>query len=416
MIKNEKMTSPFKWVPTLYFAEGMPYMAAAMVLGLIYKDLGVNNARNALFTSLIMWPWSLKPIWSPLLEMFKTKKHFVIVTQFNAAIIFILIALSLSTNGFLLYSFILFIFLAFNSATHDIAADGIYINTLDDYNQAKFVGWQGAFYNVAKVFSQGALVWLAGFLAKSIGTLYSWMMVLILFALILCTLAIYHYFMLPSGGISQNVHSIKEAYNTFIDVVKSFFKKKYILWSISFVILFRTAEGQLVKIVPLFLKDMREVGGLGLNNEQIGLVYGIFGAVMFILGSVLGGYFIKNRGLKASLLTLAVVFNIPDLVYVILAFFQPSNLCVIIFLIMIEWFGYGFGFLGVILFMMQQIAPGKYKMAHYAIATAIMGIGFLIPSMISGYISEWLGYKYFFLWVMVATLPSFYVAWKVPFK
>lgn len=416
MTNKEKTTSPFWWVPTLYFSEGLPYMAAAMVSVLIYKDLGIDNARIALFTTLIMWPWSLKPLWSPVLEMFKTKKHFVVATQFIGSIAFGLLAFSLPLNGFFQYSLIIFVILAFNSATHDIAADGVYINTLNHQEQAKFVGWQGAFYNVAKVLSQGGLVWLAGYLGKQIGIVQAWMIVLFIFGVILLFMSIYHSKMLPSGGKSTEVHSLKEAFRTFGDVVKTFFEKKYILWGIAFVILFRSAEGQLVKIVPLFLKDARNVGGLGLGNEEIGLAYGIFGAAMFVVGSILGGYFVKTRGLKTSLLTLAVIFNIPDVVYAVLAWTQPENMIFITGLIMTEWFGYGFGFVGVILFMMQQIAPGKYKMAHYAIATALMGLGFMLPSMVSGYVSDWLGYKYFFLWVMLATLPSFFVAWKVPFK
>ncbi len=413
---RERNDSPAWWVPTLYFSEGLPYVAAATVSVLMYKDLGIHNAQIAFFTTLMMWPWSLKPLWSPLLEMFKTKKHFVIATQFIGGVFFGLLALSLPLDGFFQYSLVLFAIIAFNSATHDIAADGVYINTLNHQQQAKYVGWQGASYNIAKVLSQGGLVWLAGYLTKQVGITRAWMIVMGLFSAILFIMSGYHLKMLPIGGATNHIHSAREAFNTFGDVINSFFRKKYIAWGILFIILFRFAEGQLVKIVPLFLKDARELGGLGLGNQEIGLAYGVFGAASFVVGSILGGYFVKRRGLKNSLLWLAVVFNIPDAVYAVLAVTQPEHLAVIAALIVCEWLGYGFGFVGVILFMMQQIAPGKYKMAHYAIATAIMGIGFMLPSMISGYICEWLGYRNFFLWVMVATLPSFYVSWKVPFK
>jgi len=413
---TSKTRHPATWVPTLYFSEGLPFVATATVSVLMYKSLGLTDGQIAFFTTLVMWPWTLKPLWGPVLEMFKTKKHFVVATQFIGAITFGLLAFSLPLDGFFQYSLIIFLVLAFNSATHDIAADGVYINTLNHQEQAKFVGWQGAFYNVAKVLSQGGLVWLSGYLGKEIGILHAWMTVLCLFGIILLVMSIYHAKILPSGGESREVHSLKEAFSTFSDVVKTFFEKKYIIWGMVFIILFRSAEGQLVKIVPLFLKDARSIGGLGLGNEEIGIAYGIFGAASFVVGSILGGYFIKMRGLKTSLLTLAIIFNIPDIVYAVLAWTQPENMIFITGLIMIEWFGYGFGFVGVILFMMQQIAPGKYKMAHYAIATALMGLGFMLPSMVSGYVSDWLGYKYFFLWVMLATLPSFFVAWKVPFK
>lgn len=391
-------------------------MAVGTVSVLMYKDLGIENAEIAFWTTLIMWPWTLKPFWSPLLEMFKTKKHFVLATQFIGAVVFGLISFSLPLSNFFQYSLALFVILAFNSATHDIAADGVYINTLNPENQSKFIGWQGAFYNVAKVLSLGGLVWLAGLLTELVGVLHAWMLVMGIFGALLLFMSIYHYFILPTGGTSDGVKTFNEAFSIFSDVIKTFLEKKYLLWGIAFIILFRTAEGQLVKIVPLFLKDAREVGGLGLSNQNIGVVYGTFPVIAFVIASVLGGYFVKKRGLKKSLIWLAVIFNIPDVVYAILAFTQPENLFLISSLIVIEWFGYGFGFVGVILFMMQQIAPGKYKMAHYAFATAIMNLGFMIPSMLSGFISGWLGYKYFFLWVMLATLPSFYVAWNVPFR
>jgi len=411
-----KNIHPATWVPTLYFSEGLPFVATATVSVLMYKSLGLSDSDIAFFTTIVMWPWTMKPLWGPLLEMFKTKKHFVVATQFIGGIAFGLLALSLPLEGFLQYSLAMFVIIAFNSATHDIAADGVYINTLNLKQQAQYVGWQGAFYNVAKVLSQGALVYIAGKLELTVGVTEAWMIVMSLFGLILILMALYHLKMLPSGGSSNEVQNPKEAFETFTDVVKTFFQKKYILWGIAFIILFRSAEGQLTKIVPLFMRAAREDGGLGLLTADIGIAYGIFGAASFVLGSIAGGYFVAKKGLKASIFLLAVVFNIPDAVYAYLAFTVPESFVIICTAITIEWFGYGFGFVGVILFMMQQIAPGKYKMAHYAFATAMMNLGFMLPSMVSGYISDYLGYKNFFLWVMVATIPSFLVAWFVPFK
>lgn len=415
-MKKDNTSHPATWVPTLYFSEGLPFVAAATVSVLMYKSMGLSDSQIAFFTTLIMWPWTLKPLWGPLLEMFKTKKHFVVATQFIGGILFGLLALSLPLDGFFRYTLVLFAIIAFNSATHDIAADGVYINTLPKKQQAKYVGWQGAFYNVAKVLSQGALVYVAGQLEIRIGVVHAWMVVMGLFGAILLLLGLYHLKMLPSGGGAGQVKSAGEAFATFWDVVKTFFMKKNIWWGIAFIILFRSAEGQLTKIVPLFLKATRESGGLSLSTSEIGIAYGIFGAAAFVLGSILGGYFVASRGLKRVILMLCCVFNIPDVVYAVLAFTVPTNFAVICGGIVLEWFGYGFGFVAVILFMMHQIAPGKYKMAHYAFATAIMNLGFMLPSMASGFISDFLGYKYFFVWVMVATLPSFWVAWKVPFK
>ena len=363
-----------------------------------------------------MWPWTLKPLWGPLLEMFKTKKHFVVGTQFIGGVAFGVLALTLPLEGFLQYSLIMFVIIAFNSATHDIAADGVFINALNLKQQAQYVGWQGASYNVAKVLSQGALVYVAGKLEISVGITEAWMIVMGLFGAILILMGFYHLKMLPSGGASTKVESASEAFKTFGEVVKSFFKKKNIWWGLAFIVLFRFAEGQITKIVPLFMRAAPEEGGLGLLTADIGIAYGIFGAVAFVLGSLLGGYFVAKRGLKSFIFILCIIFNVPDIVYVYLSYATPESFALICGMISLEWFGYSFGFVGIILFMMQQIAPGKYKMAHYAFATAIMNLGFMLPSMISGYISDYLGYKNFFLWVLIATIPSFLAAWFVPFN
>ncbi|MCB0283452.1 MAG: MFS transporter [Calditrichae bacterium] len=415
-MSQEKMRHPATWVPTLYFAEGLPFVATGTVSVLMYKSLGLGDAEIAFFTTLIMWPWTLKPLWGPLLEMFKTKKYFVVGTQFIGGVVFGLLSLSLPLEGFFQYSLALFVIIAFNSATHDIAADGVYINTLPPKMQAQYVGWQGASYNIAKVLSQGALVYVAGKLELVLGIVEAWMIVMALFGVILILIGFYHTKMLPSGGSSTSVNSVKEAFQTFWIVVKSFFEKKHILWGMAFIILFRSAEGQLTKIVPLFMRAARENGGLGLLTSDIGIAYGVFGASAFVLGSIAGGYFVAKRGLKSSILLLAVVFNVPDAVYAYLAFTLPESFTIVCTAITIEWFGYGFGFVGVILFIMQQIAPGKYKMAHYAFASALMNLGFMLPSMISGYLSDFFGYRNFFVWVMFATIPSFLVAWLVPFK
>ena len=406
---------PARWVPTLYFAEGLPFVTIATVSVLMYKSMGISDAQIAFFTTLVMWPWTLKPLWGPLLEMYKTKKHFVVATQFIGGVMFGLLALTLPLDGFFQYSLALFAIIAFNAATHDIAADGVYINALSDKLQAQYVGWQGASYNVAKVLAQGVFVYIAGQLEIRVGVAQAWVIVMASFGVLLLVLSIYHSKVLPSGGASTAVHTAREAFATFWDVVKTFFRKKNILWGLAFIILYRSAEGQIVKIVPLFLRAARDHGGLGLSTSEIGIIYGTFGAAAFVLGSVLAGYYVAHRTLRKALLPLCAVFNIPMAVYAFLAFTQPTSFVVICSAIVFEYFGYGFGFVGLILYMMQQIAPGKYKMAHYAFGTALMNLGFMVPSMLSGYISDFLGYKNFFLWVLVATIPSFLVAWLVPF-
>jgi PAT family beta-lactamase induction signal transducer AmpG len=394
---------------------GLPFIAIAQASALMFKNMGISDSKIAFWTSLIMLSWTLKPFWSPVLEMFKTKKHFVVATQFVTGLTFGLVALSLPLNNFFTYSIALLAVVAFSGATHDIATDGVYLSELTSNLQAKYIGWQGAAYNLAKILAGGAFVFLAGQLEERYGVVHAWMVVMGTYGAIMIILALYHIKMLPSGGAANKVQSLHEGFQTLWEVIRTFFQKKYIAWYIGFIILYRFAEGFAIKIAPLFFKAAVAEGGLGLTTSEIGIVYGVFGAAAFVLGSLLGGYFIAGRGLKRSLFILCCSFNIPFAVYAFLAMTQPDNLYIIGAAVVLEYFGYGFGFVGLMLFMMQQVAPGKFKMAHYAFATGIMNLGFMIPSMLSGFMSDWLGYKLFFIWVLVATIPAFLAAWFVPF-
>ncbi len=415
MKSNSKEKNPAFWIPTVYFAMGLPFVVIAQASALMYKNMGISDTQIALWTSLIMLPWTLKPIWSPVLEMFKTKKHFVVATQLVTGMMFALVALSLPLNHFFTYSIALLAVIAFSGATHDIATDGVYLSVLSPKLQAKYIGWQGAAYNVAKIVSGGAFVYLAGELEKTIGIKYAWMAVMGVYGAIMFILGLLHIKNLPSGSEAVEVKSLREGFVTLGDVIKTFFQKKFIIWYIVFIILYRFAEGFAIKIAPLFFKAAVADGGLGMTTSEIGLVYGTFGVAAFVIGSLLGGYFISAKGLKKALFMLAVIFNIPFAMYTLLSIYQPESLTIISVAVVLEYFGYGFGFVGLMLFMMQQIAPGKYKTAHYAFATGIMNLGFMIPSMLSGYLSDLLGYKIFFIWVLVATIPSLLVAYFVPF-
>jgi PAT family beta-lactamase induction signal transducer AmpG len=413
---------PAAWVATLYTVEGLPFVIVATVTSLMYKsfaalDPRITDARITFWTGLVAVPWALKPLWGPLLEMFKTKKFFVLATQFTGGFTFGLLALSLHMPSFFAWSIAAFGIIAINFAIHDTAADGVYVTALDAKEQAQYVGWQGAFYNIGKVLSQGALVFLAGMLETRVGVLKAWTLSMGGIGLLFIVLALYHTWILPSGARSAvEVTTFREVTRTFGDVVVTFFRKQYIWWGIAFLVIFRFAEGQAIKVVPLFLRSSRAMGGLGLTTQQVGKAYGVLPVIAFILGSVVSGYFTADRGLRKALLYLCLAFNLPFLIYAILAIVQPTNLLVISGLMGIEYFGYGFGFVALILFMMQQIAPGKYKTAHYAFATSIMQFGFLVPSMGSGFLSDHLGYRKFFIWVIIATIPSFLITWLVPFR
>lgn len=413
--KENKIKHPAYWVPSVYFAMGLPFVALAQTSALMYKNMGISDTQIAFWTSLIMLPWTLKPLWSPVLEMFKTKKYFVVATQIVTGLTFGLVALSLPLDNYFRYSIALLAVVALSGSTHDIATDGVYLSVLSSKLQAKYIGWQGAAYNIAKIVSAGGFVYLAGELEKTIGIKYAWMVVMGTYGAVMLLLGIYHIRMLPSGGAASEVKSFKEGFDTLWDVLKTFFQKKYIGWYIIFIVLYRFAEGFAIKIAPLFFKAAVAEGGLGLTTSQIGLVYGTLGAAAFVVGSLLGGYFISAKGLKKALFKLALVFNIPFAVYTYLSFAQPDNIYIISIAVVLEYFGYGFGFVGLMLFMMQQIAPGKYKMAHYAFATGIMNLGFMLPSMLSGYLSDLVGYRIFFTWVLVATIPALLAAYFVPF-
>ena len=415
-MSDNKSINPICWVPTVYFAMGLPFVALSMVSVLMFSDMGVSNAQIAFWTSLIMLPWTLKPLWSPFLEMFKTKKYFVVATQMVTGVAFGLVALSLPLPDFFCYAIAFMGVIAFSGATHDIAGDGVYLTELNATMQAKYIGWQGAFYNLAKILTNGGLVYLAGSLKDSIGIVHAWMVIMGICAAIMVVLSLYHVRMLPSGGAaSGDVRTVKDAMHMLWEVIRTFFQKQYIVWYICFIILYRFAEGYVMKIVPLFLKAGIDQGGLGLPVQEIGIIYGTFGAAAFVLGSILAGYYISAFGLRKTLFSLCCVFNIPFVVYLLLAIYQPSNVWVIGSAIVFEYFGYGFGFVGLTLFMMQQVAPGKHQMAHYAFASGIMNLGVMIPGMMSGYLSDWLGYRNFFIWVLVATIPAFLVTWFVPF-
>lgn len=412
-----KVKSPLFWVPTVYFGMGLPFVMVQLVSVIMFSEMGISDATVAFWTSLIILPWSLKPVWSPFLEMFKTKKYFVVGTQMITGLCFALVALSLPLPDFFTYTIALMGVIAFSGATHDIATDGVYMTELDTKTQAKYIGWQGAFFNIAKVVANGGLVFLAGTLKNTMGVVNAWMLIMGVVAAIMILLSLWHSRVLPSGGISATkINSAREGWNSFKNVFVTFFQKKNIAYYIIFIILYRLSEGLAIKILPLFLKAPVENGGLGLAVSQIGLINGTFGTVAFILGSILAGYYISHKGLQKTLFILCCAINLPFLIYLLLAIFQPSNTFLIGSAVICEYFGYGFGFVGLILFMMQQVAPGAHKMAHYAFASGVMNLGYMCAGMVSGVLSDWLGYKQFFVVVAVAMIPALVVSRIIPFK
>lgn len=404
---------PWRWIPTLYFSEGLPYFVVVVLSVILYKRFGLSNTEIAFYTAWFYLPWVIKPLWSPFVDLFATRRIWIISLQLLMGAGLAAIALTLPLDNYLAYSLAFFWLLAFSSATHDIAADGFYIETLNEGDQAFFVGIRSTFYRIAMITGQGLIVVLAGLLEDRFDIVTAWQITLSLVALVLVSVAIYHALILPKAAINKTRPSTSDFLSRYGDVFRQFFSKEHIGLFIAFMLLYRLGEAQLTKIASLFLLDERAVGGLGLSTEAVGFIYGTVGVASLVTGGILGGIAVSRHGLKYWLWPMALAINLPDLVYIYMAWVQPNSLLLINSLVAVEQFGYGFGFTAFMLYLIY-IAQGEYKTAHYAIATGFMAAGMMIPGMVSGWIQEALGYPMFFVWVMIATLPAFYIISKIP--
>ncbi len=403
--------NPWFWIPSLYYAQGLPYIMVVEVSVIMYKNLEISNADIGLFTSLLYLPWIIKPFWSPLVENTKTKRWWTIGMQFVMGIAFAGVALTLLTPSFFTLSLIVLYFLALASATHDIAADGFYMIALDEEDQSFFVGIRSTFYRLAIISGKGILVILAGYLIDH-GTAIdmAWAITFAILAIFMIAIGLYHTLAIPKPkeDVAEEFDSTRDQIISFFKVFGDFFKKKNIWIALAFILLYRFAEGQLVKMgAPFFLADI-ENGGLGLSNTDLGFINGTIGVIFLTLGGILGGIVISQKGLKFWLWPMLIAMNLPNLVYVILAYYQPDSFVLISTFVGIEQFGYGFGFAAFLMFLIY-VAQGENKTAHYAFGTGFMALGMLIPGAISGFMQEWLGYLDFFIWVMIATIPIFIV-------
>jgi PAT family beta-lactamase induction signal transducer AmpG len=396
---------PLAWVPTLYLAQGLPFYAVALVAGLMFKSMGVPNEQIARWTGMLGLAWVFKALWSPFLELAASKKRVVVVLQVTGGIALAALAVALQLPAWFALAIGLLAVVALASSTHDIAADGLYIANLSGRQQAAYAGWQGAFFNGAKFLSLGGLVILAGFLEQRIGPPAAWATVFGLLGALLAGLGLYHAWALPGTVTSVSGASVRGTAAVLVDVVRAFFAKPGIWMGIVFILLFRLAEGQVQTIGPLFLRDARALGGLGLSTQEVGAIYGTAGTAAFLVGSILGGWFTARMGLKRAMLVLILAMNVPNLVFWYLSAVQPSNLGLVTAALSAEMFGYGFGFVGMILFIMQVIAPGRYQTAHYALGSGFMQLGFVLSKVVSGDIQLLLGYRHFFLWVVLSALP-----------
>lgn len=402
--------NPWLWVPSLYFAQGIPYVVVMTVSVIMYKRLGISNTEIALYTSWLYLPWVIKPLWSPVVDLLKTKRFWILATQFLVGVCLALVALTIPTSSFFQYTLAIFWLMAFSSATHDIAADGFYMLGLEQHEQAAYVGVRSALYRLAMITGQGLLVVLAGELEVAHGGNIgiAWAITFGILSGLFLLFFVYHRFILPYPATDRAAVSEAHANPTaeFFRVFVLFFKKKDILLILAFLLLYRFAEAQLVKLVSPFLLDPRERGGLGLTTSEVGVAYGTVGIIALTLGGLLGGYAASRKGLKYWLWPMVCSIHLPDLAFVYLSYVQPTNFYVINAAVAIEQFGYGFGFTAYLLYMIM-VSEGEHKTAHYAICTGFMALGMMLPGMFSGWLQENIGYRYFFLWVMLSTVPGF---------
>ena len=432
--------NPWFWVPTLYFAEGVPYFVVNNISVMMFAKMGVPNGDMSFFTTLLYFPWFLKGIWSPIVDVVKTKRWWIVSMQVLLTAMMILLTLSLphpsadviatgqTPISMFTLTLVLFIIAAFASATHDIAADGFYMLAHSPSSQAAFIGIRSVFYRVASVFGQGVLVFIAGMVEKSSGNIpWSWQVTLGVAAVIFFVVTLYHTFILPyspddhpridpnaekqAGAGSTLQNNLRELGNSF----KTFVMKPGVGLAIAFMLLYRLPEGFLIKLCQPFLVDSTMHGGLGLSTAMVGTVYGVFGVIALLLGGILGGVFSSRVGLKRSLWVMAACMTLPCLAFVYLAIAQPTSAVVITIALCIEQFGYGFGFTAYMLYMMY-FSEGEFKTSHYAICTAFMALSMMLPGFVAGYIQEAIGYVNFFWMVMACCLATLAVTYFVDRK
>ncbi len=431
-----KHNSPWLWVPTLYFTEGIPYFLVNSISVMLFAKMGVPNDQLSFFTTLLYFPWFLKGLWSPFVDILRTKRWWIVSMQALISALCILLTLTLphpsaemiatktTSVGMFRFTLILFIIAAFASATHDIAADGFYMLAHDRKSQAAFVGIRSTFYRIAAVFSQGVIVYIAGYMEKQTGDIpFSWQVTLGVTSVIMLCVTLYHSFFLPrpEEDKPRTTTDFRGAFSELGQSFASFFTKPGVGLAIGFMLLYRLSEGFLVKLSLPFLVDSTATtlrngqiigGGLGLNTDTVGVLYGTIGVICLLLGGILGGIYISRKGLKRSLWLMAAALTLPSFVYCYLSMAQPESLWLIGTAVSFEQFGYGFGFTAYMMYMMH-FSEGAYKTSHYAICTAFMALSMMIPGFIAGSIELAVGYSAFFWIANSCSITTFIITYFV---
>jgi PAT family beta-lactamase induction signal transducer AmpG len=408
-MQTTQAKTPWLWVPSLYFGQAIPYFVVMTLSVIMYKATGISNKDITYYTSLLYLPWVIKPLWSPVVDLFGTKRRWTVLLQLVVAASLGVIGLAVQLPNFFMLTLAVMWVMAFSSATHDIAADGFYMLGLRQKQQAAFVGVRSTFFRLASITAQGGLVYVAGKLAETLGVQHAWSIVFFILAALFAALFAWHQFVLPKPLEDRAVAGGGNPLREFIDTFVIFFKKRDIWLILGFILTFRLGEAQLLKLVAPFLMDPVAKGGLGMSIKQVGIAYGTVGVTALTFGGLAGGYLISRWGLKRCLWLMVFAVHLPDLVFVYLSTVLPQNFALISAFLAIEQFGYGFGFTAMMLYMIM-VADGEHKTAHYAICTGLMALGMMVPGMFSGDIQEYLGYQRFFVWVCISTIPAFIIA------
>jgi PAT family beta-lactamase induction signal transducer AmpG len=399
-----KKNDPWFWIPLLNFASGFPYIIIISVSVLMYKNLGISNEDIGVYTSLLYLPWVIKPFWSPFIDLHGTKRNWFLSMQLFISIAFLIVGFIIPTSHFFMLSLAIFWVAAFASASNDVASDGFYMLALEKEQQSFFLGIRSTFYRASMLTGNGLIILLAGYLENLYGdNQKAWSYTMIFVGLVMTFLTIYNYFFTPKTELPIVKGTTEQ--KSFATVFASFFKKKQIGLILAFILLFRLGESQLLKMLTPFLVDNTEEGGLGLNTEDVGIIYGTFGIIALTIGGILGGIAISKHGLGKWMLPMILTMHLPILGFILLAYFHPASVYYIYAVVILEQFGYGFGFAAFMMYLIY-VADGESKTSHYAIATGFMALGMMLPGMLSGYIQQYLGYGNFFIWVFLATIPG----------
>lgn len=408
----KKPMKPYAWVPSLYFAEALPYVAVMVLSGIMYTRLGLSNTELAFYTSWLYLPWVIKPLWSPMVDGLRTKRWWILSMQCLVGAALAGVALSLHAPQWLRLSLAGFWLMALSSATHDIAADGFYILGLSEKDQALYVGVRSTFYRVGTIFCQGLLVMLAGWLERHASVPLAWSLTLLLLAGLMVGMGGWHAWALPRVEAPQAEPAStgwKWQLQEFGLTLRAFFSRPRVWAAVLFMLLFRFPEAQLAKMAQPFMLRPLEDGGLALSTGEVGFLYGTVGVICLLGGGLLGGWLVSRHGLRRWFWPMVLAISVPDVVYVFFAIYQPQTSLPLYLGVGLEQLGYGFGFTAYMLYLVH-FSRGERSTSVFSLCTALQALGMMLPGMLAGWLADRWGFTLFYVWVCLCCLITFAVS------